>query len=121
MNHDPVDQHKAGCKLLSAVVGLAISDACSCPIRRVSHATMSDMALDAMKFIFTENCRFDLYMSLLNIDPHTFRSQLLRSMQGRRKFREITIEKQNVFLFNYELYQKLRKPCTKKKFGTTSY
>jgi hypothetical protein len=83
-------QNRACTRIFSSVILQAIRDACLPPVNRESKMKLeefggkcqSEVALDAMEFLFGENKTFDLYMTLLDMHPDHFRSKLLDAMEG---------------------------------------
>ena len=83
-------QNRACTRLFSSVILQSIRDACLPPVNRESKMKLeefggkcqSEVALDAMDFLFGENKTFDLYMALLDMHPDHFRSKLLDAMEG---------------------------------------
>jgi hypothetical protein len=67
---DETTQHIAHKRLLAAVIGLAIDDAC----KGSSNVRMVADARSAFNFLFEHS---DGYLSLLDIDPQQFRVRLL--------------------------------------------
>jgi hypothetical protein len=99
------EQYAAGKRLLSAVVSLAILDACQKPIRRADEHQLSDEAESALEFLFGDTRWCDLYLSSMGIDPGTFRRYLISTMERQKGVREIKPEKQKIFNLNYHLYR----------------
>ena len=83
-------QNRACTRLFSSVILQSIRDACLPPVNRESKMKLeefggkcqSEVALDAMDFLFVDNKTFDLYMALLDMHPDHFRSKLLDAMEG---------------------------------------
>ena len=73
-------------KLLSAVVWLAVYDACSQPTKpsKKNKQSPTDNASSAIRFIFEDNDRFFFkqYMRCLDMDPEAFRNRLVGLMYG---------------------------------------
>ena len=65
-----MDQAVACRRLISAVVALAITDAC----KGASKETLPTNTVSALSFLFEHS---DSYLELLNIDPQQFRKRLL--------------------------------------------
>ena len=105
---DRADQYAAGKRLLSAVVSLAILDACQKPFKRYNSARpeLTEDAETALRFLFDDTRWCDLYLSMMGIEPSTFRHYLLKTMAKQQGVREVTPEKQRIFNLNYRLYWK---------------
>jgi hypothetical protein len=70
------DQHVANKRLLSAVIALAIKDAC----KGSSNKRLPSDTQSAFNFLFEHS---DLYLSLLDIDPQQFRKRLVAHVHQR--------------------------------------
>jgi hypothetical protein len=99
-------------QLLSAVVALAIEDACLPPTRSLDKKTlvMNRHAFTAYRFLFTHS---DPYLELLNIDPKSFRERILVQLQDlthNRPFNvsnrpdDIISRRKRMFKMNHHLY-----------------
>ena len=65
-------------QLISAVIALAIEDACLPPIRKPSKQyAMNQHAYTAFRFLFEHG---DYYLQLVNIDPKSFRERLVKQL-----------------------------------------
>jgi hypothetical protein len=73
-------------KLLSAVLWLAVYDACAQPTKpsKENKQFPTDNANSAIRFIFEDNERFFFkqYMRCLDMDPEAFRNRLVGLMYG---------------------------------------
>jgi len=73
-------------KLLSAVLWLAVYDACTQPPKpnRENKRFPTDNANSAIRFLFEDNDRFFFkqYMRCLDMDPEAFRGRLVGLMYG---------------------------------------
>jgi hypothetical protein len=94
-----VSQHVAHKRLLAAVIGLAIDDAC----KGTKSARLLSDARSGMNFLFKHS---DLYLSLLDIDPQQFRNRLLEyTHTSTNKVSlpyELTHMQKRVFRINYK-------------------
>jgi hypothetical protein len=98
-------------QLLSAVVVLAIEDACLSPIKKSSKKyVMNQYAYSAHRFLFEHS---DAYLELINIDPKSFRERLVEQMNDRTHNRPFDItdrlnlvaeRKKRMFRVNQKLY-----------------
>lgn len=87
---EEVFQNKACQRLFASVISQAIRDACLPPIDRDTKRQaeefegkrQTEVAIDAVEFLFGENKTFHLYMSLLDMHADHFRSKLLDAMEG---------------------------------------
>jgi hypothetical protein len=93
-----INQHVAHKRLLAAVIGLAISDACK-------GAKSIELLMDArsgLRFLFKHS---DLYLSLLDIDPQQFRQRLLDYIHNKTIKKtlpyELTDMDRRAFRINY--------------------
>jgi len=85
-------QNKACQRLFASVISQAIRDACLPPIDRETKRQaeefegkrQTEVAIDAIEFLFGENKSFHLYMSLLDMHADHFRSKLLDAMESER-------------------------------------
>ena len=83
-------QNQACTRLFASVISQAIRDACLPPIDRETKRQAEDfegkrqteIAVDAIEFLFGENKSFHLYMSLLDMHADHFRSKLLNAMES---------------------------------------
>lgn len=107
-------QHRAHIKLLSAVVGLAVKDAQTTPIRYVGDKRRSPSpdALTGMQFLFSSDS--DGYFALLNKNPQRFRKRLVEYMfeTVRKKNngqKDASYIGRRNFKFNYLWYLKNRR------------
>jgi hypothetical protein len=100
-------------RLLSAVVALALRDLTKRPVlvtrkkpRDPKYRLTSD-ALSACRFLFTKHS--DGYFEMLNIDPGSFRSNLIRLMDDRqeRKIGEFEPMDRRVMRHNHQLWEEL--------------
>lgn len=107
VNHG--DQFRAGQKLLSAVLALAIRDSQRRPIRPLSKKKEepSPLTLSALNFLFTDNS--DVYLMFLDIDPEQFRKRLIKYMYDiKPKDKEEDKIKKANFQFNYAWYYEMQ-------------
>lgn len=102
------EDYAAGKRLLSAVIGMAINDACMPAFedaKRESFKLHSE-AEDALEFLFySPDC--DRYLMVMDIDPTTFRRCLVEAMH-RSKLFDITGAKLRHLRLNYRLFIKAR-------------
>lgn len=105
----PDDLNTAACvKLLSAVIALAVDDCCKPQIGRKRNGTggrLTHLSKEAFRFIFIDPygmCR--KYLEFLDIEPDTFRSQLVSTMRSEIGNRHIADKKRMWFRRNYSLF-----------------
>lgn len=110
-------QNKACTRLLAAVISQAIRDACLPPIDRNTKLQaeefegkrQTEVAIDAIEFLFGQNKTFHLYMSLLDMYADHFRSKLIDAMESNRPgYFNMTIseEQRRAFRWNHLQYVK---------------
>jgi hypothetical protein len=100
-------------QLLSAVIVLAIEDACLPPIKKQPKKyVMHQHAYTAYRFLFEHS---GAYLELINIDPKSFREKLVGQMNDRTHNRPFDItdrlnliaeRKKRMFRMNQKLYAK---------------
>lgn len=100
-------------RLLSAVVALALRDLAKRPVLMGRHKTrtpkyrLADEALSACRFLFTRHS--DGYLEMLNIDPGSFRNNLIELIENRqeRKIGEFEPMDRRVMRHNRQLWEEL--------------
>jgi hypothetical protein len=100
-------------QLISAVIALAIEDACLSPIRKPSKQyAMNQHAYTAFRFLFEHS---DHYLQLVNIDPKSFRERLVNQLTDYTHNRPFDISnrpnmiaerRKRMFKINQKLYAK---------------
>lgn len=100
------EAYAAGKRLLSAVIGLAINDACLAPFKESKGLRLHSEAKDALEFLFySEQC--DKYLMVMDIEPSTFRRCLLDAMH-RDKIFDVGEAKLRCMRANYKLFVRER-------------
>lgn len=102
------EEYAAGRRLLSAVIGLAINDACFPAFEdaRGKNLRLHPEAEDALDFLFySEDC--ERYLMVMDIEASTFRRCLIDAMH-REKISDITGNKLRHLRMNYRLFIKSR-------------
>jgi hypothetical protein len=74
-----MDQAVACKRLLSAVVSLAVRDACQTPGKKM----LNQLPRDALDFLFNTS---DGYLEWLDFDPEQFRKRLVNTMYAKKYF-----------------------------------
>ncbi|NDB69837.1 MAG: hypothetical protein EB015_17910, partial [Methylocystaceae bacterium] len=115
---------KAYLRLWSAVVSVAIRDACMPPIlekekevkgrsekkKQAAEITAASLARRAMYFLFDQESDLDMILDWLDIDVTTFRKQLLKKMYDDNPTGdwkdELTDMQRRNFRLNYQWFQK---------------
>lgn len=100
------EEYAAGKRLLSAVIGMAINDACMPPFEdaRGRNFRLHSDAADALEFLFySESC--EEYLMVMDIEPTTFRRCLVDAM-GRDKLFDINETKLRYLRMNYRIFIK---------------
>lgn len=94
---------RSAVQLLSAVVSLAIKDACLAPIKneRGDYDKPKIDAFTGIEFLFEHS---DFYLDLLDIAPDTFRTQLLKQMYSYGKLKDFTERDKKFFKWNYKYW-----------------
>lgn len=88
-------------RLLSAVVALAVHDACATPLIKNSKATgITADAKTALAFLFGKG--LDAYALWLDFDPDQFRQNLLTMRPGKH----LSDNERRNFKANYKLWKK---------------
>lgn len=110
-------QNMACKRFIASVISQAIRDACLPPIDRATKKQaeefegkkQTEIAIDAIEFLFGENKTFHLYMSLLDMHADHFRSKLLDAMESNEPgYFTITIDEaqRRAFRWNHLQYVK---------------
>lgn len=102
------EEYAAGRRLLSAVIGMAINDACLPAFEdaRGKNFRLHSDAEDALEFLFfSEQC--EKYLMVMDIEPSTFRRCLAEAMY-REKIFDITGTKLRYLRANYKLFIRMR-------------
>ena len=94
-----MDQAVACSRLLSAVVVLAIRDACQTPGRKM----LNQLPKNALEFLFYES---DGYLEWLDIDPEQFRKRLVGVMYTKNKNPPYSLNEQDCrnLRINYQMW-----------------
>lgn len=100
------EEYAAGRRLLSAVIGLAIHDACLAPFAESKDLRLHSEAKDALEFLFySEQC--EKYLMVMDIEPTTFRRCLLDAMH-RDKIFDVSDTKLRSLRMNYKIFMRER-------------
>jgi len=94
-------------RLMFAVVGLAVSDACAMPVltRHKQVAGLKEDAFTAMDFLMTDVA--DAWLTWLDIDPPMFRKRVLDVMFDG-KASSLSENRKRAFRSNYEAYRVIK-------------
>ena len=109
---DENEQTKACHRLLSAVVVVALRDACSTPPKRgAGGMPISTDAFTAMRFFFDESVSgLNEYLVWFDIDPGQYRMRLLKTMSNDTALPVNglqPLDRRN-FRYNYRMWDKLK-------------
>ncbi len=102
------EQYAAGRRLLSAVIGMAINDACLPAFEdaRGVNLRLHSEAEDALEFLFySKDC--EKYLMVMDIEASTFRRCLVDAMHKEKIF-DITGNKLRQLRLNYKLFIRSR-------------
>lgn len=113
MDMFPRDSQAGACRrLLSAVVVVALRDACATPLKRGMGGTpISTEAFTAMRFFFdTTVSGLNEYLAWFDIDAEQYRRRLLETMQNNSPLRINGFEPldRRNFRLNHRMWEKLR-------------
>lgn len=113
MDMFPRDAQAGACRrLLSAVVVVALRDACSTPPKRgVGGMPISSEAFTAMRFFFdTSVSGLNEYLAWFDIDAGQYRMRLLETMQNNSALKINGFEPldRRNFRYNHKMWEKLR-------------